>query len=109
MAYRTNTALLFFDCELTRGYGVDVLFGAVAKKEAKHSLHTFLRLHDQEAAAAFDSALPKNQTDLDDLLRLYAGALLKYRKEVLEETEMTVASMERDFIEKDFANQSFNP
>ncbi len=109
LAYLTKTTLLFFDCEPTRGYGVDVLFGPAVKKDAKHSFHTFLRLCDSFAANDLGYCLPKDQRDMDDLLRLYFDALMKHRQAIFEETEVTIAAMDRALRERDFANQPFNP
>ena len=109
VAYRTQASLLLFDCEPNRGYGVDVLFGSLLKKDAKHSLHTFLRLFDSPVATTLGLSLPKDQRDMDDLLRLYADAVVKHRAAIFDETEATVAMMEHEFRVRDFANQPFTP
>jgi hypothetical protein len=109
LAYRTDTTLLFFDCEPTRDYGVDVLFGPASKKDPKHSFHTFLRLFDSPAATKLGHCLPKDQRGMDDLLRLCSDALMKHRKPIFDQTEQTIAAMERAFVERDLANQPFRP
>jgi hypothetical protein len=109
IAYRVESALLFFDCETDRHFGVDVVFGPSSKKEARHSFHTFLRLFDSPVASGLGSSLPKDQHDMDDLLRLYSDALVKHRQAIFRQTEESIAAMERAFKERDFANQPFRP
>ena len=106
VGYRKDRNFLIFECEQDRGYGVDVRFGVGGKEEKGRSFHTFLRLYDSPAAYALGRCLPKDQSDMNDLLRLYAEALLKHRKEVFERTEKTITSMDRDLGEK---NPPFNP
>lgn len=111
IAYRSKMTLLSFYCELQRGYGVDVLFAADSqrKKAKQHSVHTFLRLYEPAAAMALGHALPKNQEDMDEILRLFANALLKHRKAFFDATEATITSIEKDLVERDLANQRFRP
>lgn len=109
IAYRKDRTFLVFDCEQTRGYGVDVRFGVGQKREKSYSFHTFLRLYDPSAVYALGYCLPKDQSDMDDLLHLYVDALLRYRKEIFEDTEATIALMERDLREPARANQPFRP
>jgi hypothetical protein len=109
LAYRTSTTILTFNCELDRGFGMDVRFGTIASTEAGYSVHTYLRLFDPSAAQQLGFSIPQNQADMDELLRLYVDALLTHRKALFEQTEATIASMEREFIARDFANQRFYP
>ena len=52
---------------------------------------------------------PKDQRDMDDLLRLYSDALMKHRQAIFHQTQETIDAMERAFIERDFVNQPFRP
>lgn len=109
LAFRSPSTLIFFDCELGRDFGVDVLFGPIEQKDVRHSIHTYLRICEPESAAELGRCLPKDQREMDDLLRLFATALVKHRRAIFESPEETIALMERAFVDRDFANQPFRP
>lgn len=111
LAYRTPTVLLFIDCELARGYGVDILFRSLkapSNAGRDYSIDAFLRIHDPPTALRLGYSLPNDQRDMDDLLSLYGDALLKHRHAIFDDAEVTTAAMERVFQETDFANQAFS-
>lgn len=80
-----------------------------SESERNYSIHTFLRIYDPETALQLGYCLPKDQRDMDDLLRLFGDALLKHRHAIFDNTEKTIASMERVFRDTNFANQRFSP
>lgn len=109
LTFRSAKTLLTFDCEIARDCGTDVRFRPLSSEAVGSSVHTFLRLFDLPVAYQLGRCLPRDQADMDDLLRLYADAILKHRVALFDEPEVTIASMEREFASRDFANQPFNP
>jgi len=108
IAYRVESALLFFDCETDRYFGVDVVFGPSRRK--RRYTHSYLsRLFDSPVASGLGSSLPKDQHDMDDCFGFILSARESTGRRYFVRRKRVSLRWRRAFIERDFANSAISP